>query len=198
MANSINIRNEGGGAGTNRSIASLSTSGTNVITGTVANTNSGFSGKIYIASGGTLRFSNVVSGAGGFYLDNGGGGTLELSSSNTITGGLYIDNGAIKLSGTSANAGDGNLHIGSSGGSSSGTFWYSGTGGGITASNTLTVNSGDGGRTILSDNTSGVNTFLGSATLNKDLTFSNATGGEFRFGNTFSGTAASSKTALAR
>ncbi|MBU3666347.1 MAG: hypothetical protein FGM15_10805, partial [Chthoniobacterales bacterium] len=187
IANSIDIKSVSGNNGVNRSIASVSTSGTNTITGRVTNNNSGLSAKLFIASGGTLRFSNVVSGSGGFYLDSGGGGTLELSSSNTITGGFYIDAGSIKLSGSSANAGDGALHIGSSGGSPNATFWYSGTGGGITASNSLTVNSGSGGRTILSDNTSGVNTFLGSATLNKDLTFSNASGGEFRFGSTFSG-----------
>jgi hypothetical protein len=78
LANSINIRREETGNGLNRSIASISTSGTNVITGTVANTNSGYSAKIFIASGGTLRFSNVVSGAGGFFLDGGGGGSASV------------------------------------------------------------------------------------------------------------------------
>jgi autotransporter-associated beta strand protein len=188
IANAINIRSESGNTGANRSIASLSSSGTNLVTGAVTNNNAGLSSKIYIANGGTLRFSNVVSGAGGFFLDGGGGGTLELSSSNTITGGFYIDNGTIKLSGTSANAGNGALHIGTTGTAtaSNAVVLYSGTGGGITASNSLTVNTG-GGRTIVSENTSGVNTFLGTAALNKDLTFSNAAGGEFRFGNTFSG-----------
>ena len=146
IANSIDIKSVSGNAGVNRSIASLSSSGTNMITGTVTNNNSGLSAKLFIASGGTLRFSNVVSGSGGFYMDSAGGGTLELSSSNTITGGFYIDAGTIKLSGTAANAGNGALHIGSSGGSANAALLYSGTDGGITASNTVTVNSGTGAR----------------------------------------------------
>ncbi len=195
LSNNIVIKSESANNGANRSISSLNTSGTNTITGTLENNNSGLTAKLFITSGGTLRFSNVVSGAGAFYLDNGGGGTLELNAANTLSGGFYIDNGTIKLSGSSATAGSGILALGATGGGSGATVLYSGTGGGITLTNSsLDVRTGAGARQIVSENTSGTNKFTGTVNLANTLTISNASGGEFQVAGAITNTGGLTKT----
>lgn len=127
VANNINIVNSSG-AGATRSIASVNTSGTNTVTGTLANTNSGFVAKLYQANGGTLRFSNVISGAGGFFLENasGSGGTIELSANNTFSGGFFIDNGTLKITDSAASAGSGTIGLGQAGSASNAILRLSG------------------------------------------------------------------------
>jgi autotransporter-associated beta strand protein len=180
VANNINIVANSGGS---RIIRSLNTSGTNVVTGTLANTNSGQVSMIYQKNGGTLRFSNTVSGAGGFFLDGGtdSGGTVEFSGANTFGGGFFIDNGALKLTGAGATAGSGTLGLGAGSGAatnSNATVRLSGAAGGITLTNSsLQVRAGTGQRSFISENTSGTNSFTGNITLSNSLAFSVTNGG---------------------
>ncbi|MFZ4484568.1 MAG: beta strand repeat-containing protein [Chthoniobacterales bacterium] len=182
IVNGINF-NSTTGAGSTRAIASLNTSGTNVVTGTVTNNASGLVAKLYQANGGTLRFSNVVSGAGGFYLENGSGsgGTVELSAANTFSGGFFIDNGTLKITDAAATAGSGTLGLGQTGSGSNAILRLSGAAGGITLTNSsLDVRTGGGQRQIISENTSGTNSFNGGMSTANNLTFDVATGGTLR------------------
>jgi len=187
IANGINF-NSTTGAGSTRAIASLNTSGTNVVTGAVTNNVSGLVAKLYQANGGTLRFSNTISGAGGFYLENGsgGGGTVELSANNTFSGGFFIDNGTLKLTGSGASAGSGVIALGQeTGGGSNAILRLSGASGGITLTNSsLAIRSGSGSRQIISENTSGINTISNSIAQSNNAIFDVATGGTLRLAGT--------------
>jgi autotransporter-associated beta strand protein len=184
VANNINIVANSGGS---RIIRSQNTSGTNVVTGTLANTNSGLVSMIYQKNGGTLRFSNTVSGAGGFFLDGGtdSGGTVEFSSSNSFSGGFFIDNGTLKLGTAVATAGTGALGLGAGSGAatnSNATVRLSAAAGGITLNNSsLQVRAGTGQRSIISENTSGTNTITGGITLSNSLAFNVTNGGTLLF-----------------
>jgi len=184
VANNITIAANGGGT---RNITSMNTSGTNVVTGTLVNDNSGLVMRLYQKAGGTLRFSNTVSGAGGFFMDGGtdSGGTVEFSGANTFGGGFFIDNGTLKLTGAGATAGSGTLGLGAGSGAatnSNATVRLSATAGGITLTNSsLQVRAGTGQRAFISENTSGTNSFTGNITLSNSLAFNVTNGGTLLF-----------------
>lgn len=184
VANNITIAANGGGT---RNITSMNTSGTNVVTGTLVNDNSGLVMRLYQKAGGTLRFSNTVSGAGGFFMDGAtdSGGTVEFSGANTFGGGFFIDNGTLKLTGAGATAGSGTLGLGAGSGAatnSNATVRLSATAGGITLTNSsLQVRAGTGQRAFISENTSGTNSFTGNITLSNSLAFNVTNGGTLLF-----------------
>ncbi len=146
-----------------------------------------------------LTVSGVISnGSATSGLIKAGTGTLLLSGANTYTGTTEVNAGTIWLDNSTVGAtgplGAGAVTLGPSTGAATATLLFS-TPSGRTLGNAITTRAGGTGALTLGGlNTTGINTFAGTITVNRDLTLTAATGGEVDFNGTISGAFAVTKT----
>lgn len=135
-----------------------------------------------------LSVSGIISdGTGASALTKAGTGTMILSGTNTFTGGSNINAGTVLLDNNAA-LGTAAANLGDTTGTSAASLLFSTTAG-RTVTNNIVVRSGSTGTATLGgQNTSGINTFGGTVTLNKNATVTAATGGEVDFNGIISGT----------
>ena len=108
LTNSITVAEISGGS--SRTIASLNTSGENILRGPVALTDDSLL-RLFMPSGsGLLLLTNVISGNEGIWVDA-EGGTIAFLGNNTYSGGTFIDRGTVLLSNHNNAAGSGTLFI---------------------------------------------------------------------------------------
>lgn len=147
-------------------------------------------------------FAGGVSGNGGIVKQD--DNLLRISTAGTFSGGLFIDRGVVNLDGTSATLSSSRVDIGSA---TSGNqnltaeLRLGGSSGGRTFSSGLNVmtNSGSATRTLVSENTSGVNTWSANITntsaVNGGFTVNvTNSGGRVDFSGAVSGTGSVTKT----
>jgi len=112
-----------------------------------------------------VTFFRQVSGTGAINVN--GVGIVDLLRLNTFSGGLNINSGSALVRGNNAAAGTGSIALGAVNGSASATLAAAGA----AFANNITVNAGDGARTIRNDTIGLVPTLSGNITLNKNVSF---------------------------
>jgi fibronectin-binding autotransporter adhesin len=120
-----------------------------------------------------LRFNIQIttSGSGGGINKN-GAGAIELYRVNSFGNGVNINAGTVALWNQGSAAGTGAITLGAADGAAAATLAAGGqNAGGQTFANAITVNAGDGARTIRNYDTGLIPTLSGNITLNKDVTF---------------------------
>ena len=171
-----------------RWIGGLNTSGVNLFGGTLT-----LNAQTYLEAnqaGGTIAFTNVISGSSGIVAS--GPGTLILGgNSSSWSGGIYVDTGTLQLNHASG-AGTGPIRLGkNSAGTDNTTLYLSGA---ITVANTITNRSGNSGSTTIgSVDTANDNGFSGPIQLDKAATFTAASGHTVTISSNITGTGAITK-----
>ena len=133
--------------------------------GTVDLTSSGYDVHVWGDNDKMLTLNGVVSGTGKIIVEQ--YSKVKLAGASTFTGDVEIDEGEFWVD-SGGTLGAGTIVIGNSGqATDEAKLWLSDSDGGLTVSRNITVSSGNAGtRTIGGLNTSGVNTFSGTVTLN--------------------------------
>jgi autotransporter-associated beta strand protein len=83
------------GVAGNRTIGGLNASGVNTFGGTIAMSAADRSATLYAQAGGTVAFTNVISGAGS--ITKTGDGTVRYDAANTYSGNTTIESGTLQL-----------------------------------------------------------------------------------------------------
>ena len=172
-----------------KTIGSLNTSGTSTFGGTVT-----LNGQVNLsaATGGTVKFGGIISGASQNVVINGYqlplSGVVIFNAANTYSGSTYISGGTLEIDSAGSAANSANFYLGETTGSQTATLALGATSGGQTLSNAITVRAGSSGvKTISNLATSNADTLSGAITLSDNLTFSTASGGTLNLTGTVSG-----------
>jgi autotransporter-associated beta strand protein len=172
-------------------IGAENTSGTNTITVPLTLAPSTGNSTIFQAGGGTLLLNQVVSGTG-ISLTKTGSGTLSLQGvANTFSGGFFINSGLVTFNNKDS-LGSGAVTLGTSGGGSATLTTSSGV---TSIPNNITVASGSGGTVTLGSTSASDGSYLGTVTLNGDVSLTSATsaGNRLLFSGVLTGSGAVTK-----
>jgi fibronectin-binding autotransporter adhesin len=157
-------------------------------------------GRVWFNQNANISYSGAMSGSGDLLKMS--TGTLTLSAGNTFSGPVFIDQGTVNLSGTSATLSASKIDLGSALAANqvlTAEVRLGGTSGGRTFSSGMIVmtNSGAATRTLVSENTSGVNTWSGNitntASANGGFVVDAASGGRVEFSGVLSDAGALTK-----
>ncbi|MCS6770545.1 MAG: choice-of-anchor D domain-containing protein [Kiritimatiellae bacterium] len=129
---------------------------------------------ITVPAGHTANIEGRMTNDAGNGLVKAGLGELRIGASNDITG-LYIDEGTVRLTGTVAHV-RGVIDIGPASGTSNAMLILQDAG--LVVTNQIRSRSSSGNRNLLAANTSGTITLSGSNTLDREITYEVAGGGE--------------------
>ena len=125
----------------NATIGSLNTSNTHTYSGTI-NLNNNSVNIDVVSAGGTVNFSNVISGAGGIQKIN--PGLARLSASNTYTGNTVVNAGTLQYGVANAIADNSNVILNGGKFSTGATVGYSDTVGTLALTDNSTIELGTG------------------------------------------------------
>lgn len=154
-----------------RELGGLNTSGAHTFSGNVSIGSAGTNLALTAQSGGTVAFSGILSGTGGF--SKSGAGVVQLSGSNTFGGPISINSGTLRLGATNTIPNTANLTFNADGVtlSSGATTGFSDQFGTLDLEGNATIALGTGNHTLTFGNSSGV-----TWNLTKTLTITGWTG----------------------
>jgi autotransporter-associated beta strand protein len=120
-----------------------------------------------------LSFNAAIGQTGGpFSINKNGAGTMELYRNNTFSGGVNLNAGTVIVRNAATAAGTGVITLGAADGAESAALAVAGAPGAArTFANPVTVQSGDGARTILNHDNGLVPTLSGTITLYRNIEF---------------------------
>ena len=141
---------------------------------------------VYGDNGNTLTVDMIISGSGTVVINQ--NSTVVYKKVNTYSGSTYVNAGQLRFD-QGSTVGGGTIYVGNTTGSAGASLYILDNNGGTTVDEVLNVRSGSSGaKTIGGLNSSGINTYSDTVTLNDDVTIdANNSGGTMAFSGIISG-----------